>query len=262
MVKGRKNNDCLEDVYIKDEVDDLLDYKAEKSVVTSSINGLMSSADKTKLDKFQVLSGQVNVWDLDAGIYYLFSGGTINYSDSDSLILSSPITMIVKYASDEWDYTIYAGDKIYKGKTVEASITIGGVTTYVHTGDEIDELVSGTILYDSTTPITATTTLNNINFDNYKKLDVVIGRSDGAIFSGVVQIDLEKTRDTGSIHINSFNFVDNDGTITFLYHLRAKFSGSTITISGNNSVLRISDSGGISSISTPLVGIFKIVGYK
>lgn len=154
---------------------------------------------------------------------------------------------------------------IYNNTLYECNTAISTAENFTPahwTQTSLSNIIFGDVLYDSTTPIISTTTLSGINFSNYKKLDVVIGRSDGAVFSATVKIDLEKTRNIGSTHINCFNFVDNDGTITFLYHLRAIFSGATITISGNNSVLRISDSGGISSITTPLLGIFKIVGYK
>lgn len=271
MVKGRKNNDCLEDIYTKDEVDDLLEYKAEKSVVTSSINGLMSSEDKTKLDKFQVLSDQVNVWDLDAGIYYLFSGGTINYSDSDSLILSSPITMIVKYASDEWDYTIYAGDKIYKGKTVEASTTIGGVTTYVHTG-EINEVKlrvptktseltndsgfqSATILYNNSTGTTGTVTLSS-SAANFSYIEIYYHKGS---YQGMTKVNAPNGK---GVDLTLSEFIS-----TSLFRIDTKhisISGTSITVSSDGTGYANINSGttGIGIAKENSIYIHKVVGYK
>lgn len=98
------------------------------NAATTTVAGLMSATDKTKLDNtFKELTSPVRIWDLDDGEYILPSGcrvywkgatNTTNYED-----LNTESYLFVTSGTNEKTYVIFAG--------VEDSIS---VRPYIYTG--------------------------------------------------------------------------------------------------------------------------------
>lgn len=120
-----------------------------------------------------------------------------------------------------------------------------------------------TVLFDSSTGRTSSFTISD-SFDNYKKLKVTVGRgTDGSLAGRVLEIDLEKHRNS-RLEAVPLDFVDVDTSYILIYTSRVQFTGSMVrfvTTPANRVVVNISN-WTIGTDSTYKIGIYKIVGIK
>ena len=117
-----------------------------------------------------------------------------------------------------------------------------------------DDSVNGTVLYENNSGATESFELD-VDSTGYKIADVYVGRNTGTVVGRIIRVLLN------SNYFIPLDFIDNDGSVSILYHARIKIDGTQVTVSGNSNSIQITGSGTVGTSANKLA-IYKIVGFK
>lgn len=122
---------------------------------------------------------------------------------------------------------------------------------------ELKEKVEGTILYENIEGQSTDFPIDpKFDLNNYNRLDMVVGRSQGGVGGVVITVDLTIYRQLSNPAI-PLAFIDTDGGNSFAYETRIKINDNNIVFN-NNARLTF---GGNRDTSLGLA-IYKIIGYE
>jgi hypothetical protein len=114
-------------------------------------------------------------------------------------------------------------------------------------------------LYENATGITTGNFELNDTIVNYKEIDIYYARSTGAFNKTIEKVEVSNT--AGVNWFIPLTLIDDDGSSKYINSARLGIKDKTVTINGNTYNVKISSSGAISTANSPLLAIFKIVGY-